>query len=153
MITHQSFDNIQRNTINLLYQVFSILTKLIRQRLSATFCEINPVVNNTDGSIVGYKYFNFTLTQGRKDLQLVLNLIPEGVNGTITVMVDRPWESQDGAVIGKVDIKADMPQEATDVCINVPSAASLTGKHAIFLKFTSETEDRSICVLNTMMFK
>lgn len=113
----------------------------------------NPVVNNTDGSIVGYKYFNFTLTQGRKDLQLVLNLIPEGVNGTITVMVDRPWESQDGAVIGKVDIKADMPQEATDVCINVPSAASLTGKHAIFLKFTSETEDRSICVLNTMMFK
>ena len=113
----------------------------------------NPVVNNTDGSIVGYKYFNFTHAEGRDNLQLVLNLIPEGVDGTITVMADRPWESQGGVVLGKVDIKADMPQEATDVCIDVSSAASMTGKHAIYLKFSSETKEKSICTLNTLMFK
>ena len=113
----------------------------------------NPVVNNTDGSIVGYKYFNFTHAEGRDNLQLVLNLIPEGVDGTITVMADRPWESQGGVVLGKVDIKADMPHEATDVCIDVSSAASMTGKHAIYLKFSSETKEKSICTLNTLMFK
>lgn len=113
----------------------------------------NPVVNNNDGSIVGYKYFNFTSTAGRKDLQLVLNLIPEGVDGTITVMADRPWESQGGIVLGSADIKADMPQEATDLLIDIPAAAALTGKHAIFLKFASNKPDASICVLNTLLFK
>ena len=62
----------------------------------------NPVVNNTDGSIVGYKYFNFTSTCGRRNLKLVLNLIPEGVDGTITVMADRPWASQGGIVLGSL---------------------------------------------------
>lgn len=113
----------------------------------------NPVVNNNDGSIVGYKYFNFTLTEGREDLRLVLNLIPEGVDGTITVMADRPWESQGGIVLGSAHIKADMPQEATDLHIDVPAAAALTGKHAIFLKFESEHKEKSICVLNTLLFK
>ena len=113
----------------------------------------NPVVNNTDGSIVGYKYFNFTLIEGRKDLQLVLNLIPEGVDGTITVMADRPWESQGGIVLGTANIKADMPQEATDLHIDIPEAAALTGKHALYLKFASAAEGRSICVINTLVFK
>jgi hypothetical protein len=113
----------------------------------------NPVVNNNDGSIVGYKYFNFTLTEGRKDLQLVLNLIPEGVDGTITVMADRPWESQGGIVLGSAHIKADMLQEATDLHIYVPAVAALTGKHAIFLKFESEHKGKSICVLNALLFK
>ena len=113
----------------------------------------NPVVNNNDGSIVGYKYFNFTSTAGRKDLQLVLELIPEGVDGTITVMADRPWTSQGGIVLGSVALKSDMPQEETEVCVDLPAAASLTGKHAIFLKFESPQKDKSICVLNTLIFK
>ena len=113
----------------------------------------NPVVNNTDGSIVGYKYFNFTVTSGRQDLQLVLNLVPEGVDGTVTVMADRPWESQGGIVLGQFDLKADMPQVPADVCIALPDAAYLTGRHAIFLKFESEQKGESICVLNSLIFK
>lgn len=113
----------------------------------------NPVVNNTDGSIVGYKYFNFTSTFGRKDLKLVLNLIPEGVDGTITIMADRPWVSQGGIVLGHLDLKADMPQEAGDLCVELPGAAALTGKHAIFLTFEADQPDKSLCVLNTLRFK
>lgn len=113
----------------------------------------NPVVNNTDGSIVGYKYFNFTLTYGRKNLNLVLNLIPEGIDGTITIMVDRPWTSQGGKVLGTVDLLADMPQEATDFSVELPEAADLSGKHAIYLRFESEEKEKSLCVLNTLMFK
>ena len=113
----------------------------------------NPVVNNTDGSIVGYKYFNFTQTAGRNDLKLVLGVIPEGVDGKITVMADRPWTSQGGVVLGTVELKADMPSEETDLVIDLPAAASLTGKHAIYLKFESEQKEKSICVLNSLMFK
>lgn len=113
----------------------------------------NPVVNNTDGSIVGYKYFNFTSTHGRKDLELVLNLVPEGVDGRITVMADRPWTSQGGIVLGTIELKSDMPQEAADFTVELPAAADLTGKHAIFLKFESEQPDKSICVFNTLVFK
>lgn len=113
----------------------------------------NPVVNNTSGSIVGYKYFNFTSTYGCKKLSLVLNLIPEGVDGKITVMADRPWTSQGGVVLGTLEIKADMPQVPTDLSVKLPAAAGLTGKHAIFLKFESDRPDTSICVLNTLIFK
>ena len=113
----------------------------------------NPVVNNTDGSIVGYKYFNFDRTYGRRKLDLVLNLVPEGVDGRIIVMADRPWESQGGVAVGSVDIKADMPATATDVAIAVPELARMKGKHAIYLKFSSDVEDKSICVLNDIKFK
>ena len=113
----------------------------------------NPVVNNTSGSIVGYKYFNFTSTHGRRNLSLVLDLIPEGVDGKITVMADRPWTSQGGIELGTLEIKADMPQVPTDLSVKLPAAAGLTGKHAIFLKFESDRPDTSICVLNTLIFK
>ena len=114
---------------------------------------INPVVNNTAGSIVGYKYFNFTSAAGRKDLSLVLNLIPEGVDGTITIMADRPWISQGGTVLGTMTLRSDMPCVETVLSAELPEAASLTGKHAIFLKFDSDTKDSSLCVLNSLIFK
>lgn len=113
----------------------------------------NPVVNNTDGSIVGYKYFNFDKTYGRKRLELVLNLIPEGVDGTITVMAGRPWTSQGGVALGSIAIKADMPMEPTDVAVAVPELARMKGKHAIYLKFDSDVPEKSICVLNNLKFK
>lgn len=113
----------------------------------------NQIVNNTAGSIVGYKYFNFDGTYGRRKLNLVLDLIPEGVGGTITVMADRPWESQGGIEVGSIDLAADMPMSPTDVEIAVPALARMKGKHAIYLKFTSDVPEKSICILNTMKFE
>ena len=103
--------------------------------------------------LLGYKYFNFTSTFGRRNLKLVLNLIPEGVDGTITVMADRPWASQGGIVLGSLELKADMSDSPADFVVDVPALAELTGKHAIYLKFTSEVADKSICVLNNIKFK
>ena len=110
-------------------------------------------MNNTDGSIVGYKYFNFDGTYGRKGLDLILNLVPEGIGGTITVMVDRPWASQGGVEVGRIDLKADMPESPVDVRIAVPELAKMNGKHAVYLKFSSDVKEESICVLNTIKFK
>ncbi len=113
----------------------------------------NDVVNNTNGSIVGYKYFNFSQTKGRDDVQLLLNLTPEGVDGTITILADRPWVSQGGKVLGTITLKADMPQEATELDITLPELGELTGKHALFFIFTSDTQERSICTLHDFVFK
>ena len=112
----------------------------------------NRVVNNTDGSIVGYKYFNFTETNGKKDILLNLRLIPEGIDGKIEIMADRPWESQGGKVLGSIELKADMPQESTEMSITLPVLAELTGKHAIFFIFSSETKEKSLCILEDFSF-
>ena len=112
----------------------------------------NPVVNNTDGSIVGYKYFNFDAESldEEDNLMLVLRLIPEGIDGTIEVMMDRPWESQGGKKIGEATLKADMKKEAWDVAIGISNDAKenyLAGKHAIFFVFKSDTKEKSLCTL------
>ena len=113
----------------------------------------NDVVNNTDGSIVGYKYFNFTATQGKKDVRLSLNLIPEGIDGKITIMADRPWASQGGKELGSIELKADMPKELREVTADLPALAELTGKHAIFFLFSSDTKEKSLCTLRDFAFE
>ena len=112
----------------------------------------NRVVNNTDGSIVGYKYFNFTETNGKDSLQLDLRLIPEGIDGTITIMADRPWVSQKGKVLGTIELKADMPQTSTELSVALPALKELTGKHALYFVFASETKEKSLCILEDFVF-
>ncbi len=112
----------------------------------------NFVVNNTDGSIVGYKYFNFDAVNGRKDVSLLLNLIPEGIDGKITIMADRPWVSQGGKELGTIELKADMPKNPTELKTNLPALAELTGKHAVFFIFSSDTKEKSLCTLKDFVF-
>ena len=117
----------------------------------------NRVVNNTDGSIVGYKYFYFDAERlaNPDNLMLVLRLIPEGIDGTIEVMMDRPWESQGGKKIGETALKSDMPKTVWDAAIGISKEAqekNLAGKHAIFFVFKSDTKDKSLCTLEDFVF-
>ena len=112
----------------------------------------NPVVNNTDGSIVGYKYFNFTSTQG-KQLELLLNLVPGGIDGTISVMADSPWPSRGGTLLGELQLTADMPQTETELTVALSHLSELSGKHAIFLTFASDTKEKPICTLLDFVFQ
>ncbi|MBQ7494857.1 MAG: family 43 glycosylhydrolase [Bacteroidaceae bacterium] len=118
----------------------------------------NPVVNNTDGSIVGYKYFFFdTKRLNNPDtLMLCLRLIPEGIDGTIEVMMDRPWTSQGGKLIGQIDLKADMPRDIRTMAIGISNDAKendLAGRHAIFFVFKSDTKEKSLCTLMDFCFR
>ena len=113
----------------------------------------NDVVNNTAGSIVGYKYFNFTATKGRDDVQLLLNLTPAGIDATIQIMIDRPWTSQGGQLLGTIELKADMPQTAADMAVTLPALAGMAGKHAIFFVFSSDTKEQSVCTLHNFVFQ
>ena len=117
----------------------------------------NRVVNNTDGSIVGYKYFNFDTKRldNPNNLMLVLRLIPEGIDGTIDIMMDRPWTSQGGKKIGQIELKADMSKTVMDVAAGIPNEAKeqyLAGKHAIFFVFKSDTKEKSLCTLEDFVF-
>jgi len=117
----------------------------------------NFVVNNTDGSIVGYKYFNFKAERlaNKANLMLCLRLVPEGIDGTIEVMMDRPWTSQGGKKIGEIALKADMPKELRTMAIGISKEAQekdLIGQHAIFFVFKSDTKEKSLCWLTDFVF-
>ena len=111
----------------------------------------NPVVNNTDGSIVGYKYFNFSAAAERPQ-KLRLRLIPQGIDGTITVMADRPWASQGGVSLGTIALHAGMEQTSVELEADLPALKELTGKHAIFFMFASDVKGRSLCTLEDFCF-
>lgn len=113
----------------------------------------NDVVNNTDGSIVGYKYFNFDAMANRKDTKLCLNLTPNGIDGTIEIMVARPWTSQGGQLLGTIELQSDMPQQPTELSVVLPDLGKYTGKQAIFFKFKSETKEKSLCTLHNFVFE
>ena len=117
----------------------------------------NSVVNNTAGSIVGYKYFNFDAERLKNPncLMLVVRLIPEGIEGTIEIWMDRPWESQGGKKIGEMKLTTNMDKKVWDVAGGISDEAKekdLAGKHAIFLVFKSDTQEQSLCTLLELGF-
>jgi hypothetical protein len=111
----------------------------------------NPVVNNTDGSIVGYKYFNFDETEGR-EVSLELTLIPAGINGRIDIMIDSPWESKGGVKLGSMELTDMLTKEKTTLREVLPALSAYTGKHAIFFVFSSKTRGQSLCTLEDFKF-
>ncbi len=113
---------------------------------------INPVVNNTDGSIVGYKYFNFDGLNGKQNVYLLLGMIPQGIEGQIDIYIDRPWTQQGGKCVGTLKITPDMPQTSAEQPIKLDGVNNLTGKHAVYLLFSSTTKEKSICTLETIRF-
>lgn len=113
-------------------------------------CEM---VNNTSGSVVGYKYFNFQKTFGKDNLQLLLDITKEGVGGTIDVYIDRPDETDGGVKIGTFAVEPQTDKKPVNVSVAVPNLKNYNGKHALFLVFNSPTKERSICVVNSLQFK
>ena len=112
----------------------------------------NLVVNNTNGSIVGYKYFNFDKTNGADGLKLELDILPEGIDGTIDIMVDSPWSECGGKKVGSIRVQKEMPLKLRTVSADVAPLAKLTGKHAIYLVISSEVDAQSVCEIHTIGF-
>lgn len=113
---------------------------------------VNPVVNNTSGSILGYKYFNFDKTHGQKSLKLNLELIPEGVDGTITVYVAPIYKDKSARPVGEIKLNRDMPKQLTTLSVDVPEISNLSGKHPLYLSFSSPEDGKSICTLFRLSF-
>lgn len=112
----------------------------------------NPVVNNTDGSTVGYKYFNFAPLAGSSKATLRFHLIPKGVDGTITVMVGGPTKKKGGKVVGTMKIDAAAPQVLTEMNTEIDCKKLMARKQPLFFLFSSATKEKSICDLYDFQF-
>ena len=110
------------------------------------------MVNNVDGSTVGYKYFNFSQTHGTADLRLALTYIPEGIAGEVEVWIDRPSEAEGGKLVTTMELTGNEPQEAHTTALNADAISELQGKHALFLVFKSDVKGQSICTLCELQF-
>lgn len=127
------------------------------------------VVNNTNGSIVGYKYFNFgnenaantnhagkvtnTNKTNKRMSQLVMQLIPQGIDGVIHIFVDSPYASKKNKELGTITLRADMPKTSTEISASLPQLTKLKGKHALYFTFTSDTSTASLCSLEKFRFQ
>lgn len=105
-----------------------------------------PVVNNTSGSVVGYKYFNFDCTSSAKRVDLVARIKPEGVKGWITVKVGEK-------VVGEFKLSGKEKQEICEMRIPVDGLSGITGKQPLFFEFHSGKEDVSLCELYDFIFE
>ncbi|MDE6190509.1 MAG: family 43 glycosylhydrolase [Muribaculum sp.] len=109
-----------------------------------------PVVNNTAGSIVGYKYFNFENTPVS---DLMLDIMPLGHDATVTVMLDSPWESKGGKKIGSLTLSKDMAQERADRDIPLTGMTAVKGKHAVYFVIDSDEKAVPLFDIYELQFK
>lgn len=110
-----------------------------------------PVVNNTAGSVVGYKYFDWSGLRGRKKTSLEWEVKPQGVSGTIHVLLGaEPYDAQEIASIQIPASQLGAPLSGTTTC-KLPR--KLLGKQALYFVFESDTKEKSICELIGFRFR
>ncbi|MDE6335577.1 MAG: family 43 glycosylhydrolase [Muribaculaceae bacterium] len=112
----------------------------------------DPIVNNTAGSTVGYKYFDFSKIDGKKPMEFVCHLVPEGVEGTVTLLVGSPYRSKGGKEIGSFRIDGSDPGVMTEVRAPLYGLEGVNGKQALYLLFDSDVKGKSICELYDFRF-
>lgn len=90
--------------------------------------ELNPftrvITNITDGSVMGWKYFDFGEDFVRDDMQFMAKVSPRGCHGKLKIYIDEVAEE---TCIGEVDFSHD------STCLR-GTVKNVTGRHAIFLK-------------------
>ena len=110
----------------------------------------NRVVNNTDGSIVGYKYFNFSKTYGKKDIKLCFDMAFNDIACDVQVYLDRPSEAEGGILLGTIRC---LPGTKNPTSLPLNRLQYYNGKHALFFVFSSNTKGKDLCRFNNFYFK
>jgi len=111
------------------------------------------LVHCTDGSVAGWKYFNFGRTFGKKGLKLSVELEPNGLPGVIDVWAKRPTATEGGIKVGSFTLAPDLPAGVQKVEIPVDALAAVNGREALYLTFSSPVKGQSICTLHTLRFE
>lgn len=132
------------------FETFYIKGKDIRDPYREEI-NISRVINCTDGSIVGYKYYDLSKLEGIKNPKLQLDLVPEGVNGTIEVYASAPWKGNPKS-LGKFELRADMPQEPTILETTLKGITDYKGKTPLYFVFKSPEKGKSIAILQSLQF-
>lgn len=118
---------------------------------------INPVVNNTDGSVIGYKYFNFDMIDRNCPTELVLCLKPLGVKGSIDILAGDIYGKP--VMLGKVKFDVAPDDCRTAVCnpatLRVPLANldRLSGKQSLYFRISADEPDISVADIYYFSFE
>lgn len=113
---------------------------------------VNNVVNCTDGSILGYKYFNFDHLNGRGDAELVLSMTPQGIDGKIEIFTSAPWKGNPQPV-GEIIIDKEMPKTPLQLSAKVSEVTRLKGKHPLYFAFSSPEKGKSMATITHLQFR
>ncbi|MCM1354819.1 MAG: family 43 glycosylhydrolase [Staphylococcus sp.] len=112
---------------------------------------VNNVVNCTDGSILGYKYFNFDSLHGKNNPRLTLWLTPQRIDGKIEIYTSAPWKGNPKP-IGEIILDKDMPTTPGEFTTNVKEVTELNGKHPLYFTFSSPEKGKSIATITHLQF-
>lgn len=111
-----------------------------------------PVVNNTAGSVVGYKYFNFNHTAKARNIDFSAHIKADGNAGTVTLMIDGPTAIQGGKPVASFEVGAEASEGIIEIKASADALKGIKGKHALYFVFSSPVEDKSICKLYDFRF-
>jgi hypothetical protein len=79
-----------------------------------------------EGSVLGYKYFDFGLDTSTRTMEFAVKVVGAGMRGKLHVMIDAPTEEKGGKKIGEVTI--DMSDG-----VYRGRVENVTGRHALYL--------------------
>ena len=111
-----------------------------------------PMVNNTSGSIIGYKYFRTDALAKHGTVSIDLHLKPLAIKGEIIFMLDSPYKSRGGTELGTLALTGNEQQTAQHLTTVLTGLKGKKGKHALYLIFRSDTKDKSLCDLYDFIF-
>lgn len=111
---------------------------------------VSRVVNCSDGSTVGWKYFNFDRLGQTSNPTLLIGLTPMGIDGEIEVFTSAPWKGK-ARPIGKYSIGKEKAGE--EIEISIPLNKKLSGRQPVYLTFKSNDRGKSLATLSTIRFR
>ena len=123
----------------------------IRLTLGANICRMTHI---TDGSTIGYRYFNFDRLAGTGKVALSVTLKTYGVAASVDVWLKRPDAETGGLKVGTFALpccrKLDEFHEET-VFLDVPS--DCRGKQAVYFTFSSPVKQTPLCEIESFVFR
>jgi arabinoxylan arabinofuranohydrolase len=111
----------------------------------------HPVVNNKNGSIIGFKYFDFTSDTVTQFTRFTAQIRGAVASGEIELWIDS-WDPSIGRKIGFVEIENDGVADATWTTV-MNDIDTVTGVHALYFKFLSDNKNALICDIKSFQFE
>lgn len=108
-----------------------------------------PVVGNKHACVVGYKYFDFDQPFPGQQTIFTIQFRNGSADGNIEVWLGDP--QTDGERIGVVAVKKEPGSDGWWRELTIP-VRNLVGRHAVYLRFTSETPDATVADLRSFVF-
>jgi hypothetical protein len=108
-----------------------------------------PVVGNKHDCVVGYKYFDFGQPFPGQQTIFTVQVRNGSAAGKIEVWLGDPQAG--GDQIGVVTVKKEPGSDGWWRELTIP-VRNVTGRHAVFLRFTSETPEATVADLRSFVF-